>query len=284
MARSLKFEQLRNMATATDTKNLPARLRGQAQAGKTTAKTTAKKTVAKKAAPKPVRPSGGKVSMDVNVYDQNGKETGKVTLPEAVFGLPWNGDLVHQVVVSQQANARTPVAHTKDRSEVRGGGAKPWRQKGTGRARHGSRRSPIWVGGGVTFGPRKEKDYSKKINKKMRTKALYTVLSKKLKDGEILFVDTFAFGEPKRTEAKKVIGALGTVKGYESLITKKKNAALVALPSHEENTAKSFRNFGNVLVDEVRNLNPVTALTYKYLIITDPKNAISFLESKSDKK
>ena len=240
---------------------------------------TAKVTKEKKK--KTVVKVGG--DMEATVYDQKGKESGKVTLPKSVFGLPWNADLVHQVVVSQQANARTPIAHTKDRSEVRGGGKKPWKQKGTGRARHGSRRSPIWIGGGVTFGPRNEKDYSKKINKKMRAKALYMVLSKKLKDGEILFVDTLSFSEPKTVQAKKVLSAFGTVPGYESLTTKKKNAALLALDSHDENTAKSFRNFSNVLVEEVRNLNPVTALTYKYLIITKPSDAVLFFESKLGK-
>lgn len=242
-----------------------------------TAKVTKEKKTAKKTT---VKAEGG---MKATVYDQKGKESGKVDLPKSVFGLPWNADLVHQVVVSQQANARTPIAHTKDRSEVRGGGRKPWKQKGTGRARHGSRRSPIWIGGGVTFGPRNEKDYSKKINKKMRVKALCAVLSKKLKDGEILFVDTLSFSEPKTVQAKKVMSALGAVPGYEKLATKKKNAALLALHTHDENTAKSFRNFSNVLVDEVRNLNPVTALTYKYLIIIKPNDAVSFFESKLGK-
>lgn len=242
-----------------------------------TAKVTKEKKKTKKTAVQ--TPSG----MKATVYNQSGKESGKVDLPESVFGLPWNADLVHQVVVSQQSNARTPVAHTKDRSEVRGGGKKPWKQKGTGRARHGSRRSPIWVGGGVTFGPRNEKDYSKKINKKMRAKALYTVLSKKLKDGEILFVDTLSFGKPRTVQAKEVISALGAVKGYGKLITKKKNTALFTLPAPDENIIKSFRNFGNVHVEEVRNLNPVTALTYKYLIITKPNNAILFFESRLGK-
>src|SRR5262245_26808838 len=131
--------------------------------------------------------------METKVYNQQGKETGKLKLPEAVFGLPWNGDLVHQVVVSMQANQREGNAHTKGRGEVRGGGKKPWRQKGTGRARHGSIRSPLWRGGGTTHGPSNERNYEKKINKKMKTKALYTVLSQKNRDGEVVLLDQVKF-------------------------------------------------------------------------------------------
>ena len=143
--------------------------------------------------------------METKIYNQKGKEAGKITLPEEVFGLPWNADLVHQVVTSMLANARTPVAHTKTRGEIRGGGKKPWKQKGTGRARHGSTRSPIWVGGGVTHGPRNDKIYARKINRKMKAKALYTILSKKAKDGEILFVDALSFSAPKTVEAKEIL-------------------------------------------------------------------------------
>ncbi len=133
--------------------------------------------------------------MEAKVYSQIGKEVSSVKLPENVFGLPWNAraeSLVHQVAVSMMANKRTPIAHTKTRGEVAGTGKKPWRQKGTGRARHGSRRSPIWVGGGVAHGPRNDKDYSKKINKKMKAKALFTILSRKFKDGEVVFLDNIS--------------------------------------------------------------------------------------------
>ena len=97
--------------------------------------------------------------MEVKIYEQSGKDAGTVTLPDGVFGLPMNKDLVYQVVTAQEANRRQTTAHAKDRAQVRGGGKKPWRQKGTGRARHGSIRSPLWKGGGVTHGPLKKKNF-----------------------------------------------------------------------------------------------------------------------------
>ncbi|MDE1941428.1 MAG: 50S ribosomal protein L4, partial [Patescibacteria group bacterium] len=114
--------------------------------------------------------------MEATVYNQQGKSAGKISLPEDIFNVPWNADLVHEIVRLMNSNSRTPVAHTKTRGEVRGGGRKPWKQKGTGRARHGSTRSPIWVGGGVAHGPRNEKNYSRKINRKAKSKALFTIL------------------------------------------------------------------------------------------------------------
>ena len=102
------------------------------------------------------------------VYNQSGKEVGEIKLPANVFGLSWNADLVHQVITSMLSDSRVIYAHTKTRGQVSGGGKKPWQQKGTGRARHGSIRSPLWVGGGVTHGPRNDKDYSRKVNKKMK--------------------------------------------------------------------------------------------------------------------
>jgi large subunit ribosomal protein L4 len=218
--------------------------------------------------------------MNAKVYSREGKETGSVELSEAVFGVSWNADLVHEVVVGMQANARTSTAHTKDRSEVRGGGRKPWKQKGTGRARHGSRRSPIWTGGGVTFGPRSEKDYSVKINKKVRTKALATVLSKKFADGEVFFVDSLKMDEPKTKDAKTTIETLA--KGFDqaSLATKRKNAAIVVLANRDLATEKSFRNFGNIEVVQAKDINPVELLTYKYVVVADAPSSLEILEKR----
>jgi len=220
------------------------------------------------------------MTMETTVFTKEGKESGKVTLPESVFGAAWNPDLVHEVVVSMQSNARAGTADAKDRSEVRGGGKKPWKQKGTGRARHGSRRSPIWVGGGVTHGPRSEKDYAKKINKKVRAKALAITLSKKHADGEVIFVDALTFDAPKSAEAKTVVAALAKGTKHEDLATKQKNAALVVLPERNEAAEKSFRNFGNVLVAQVKDINPVDLLTYKYVVVAEPAKALETLESR----
>jgi len=214
--------------------------------------------------------------MEHIVYNQQGKETGKITLPVAVFGAKWNADLVHQVAQSMLSNKRQGSAHTKNRGEVSGGGKKPWKQKGTGRARHGSTRSPLWVGGGVAHGPRSDKNYGRKINRKLKRQALYSVLSKKLHEGEILFLNGIALPEIKTKAVKEVLGKLSGIKGYES-IAKSHNAAHLIIPSKDMNLEKSFRNFGNLKVGEARNLNVLDVLTYKYLIITAPEESITQL-------
>lgn len=207
-----------------------------------------------------------------------------MSLSADVFGLPWNADLVHQVVVGMQANARQPIAHTKDRAEVRGGGKKPWAQKGTGRARHGSSRSPIWRHGGVTHGPRNERDFTQKINKKMRVKALYTILSKKWKDGEVLFVSDVSLKEPKTKDARTMLTSLGTISGFEKVATRRNNALYMILPKSDVNVKKSFQNMGNVLVGTVNTLNPVDVLAYKYLVLAAPAEVVKVIEAKSAAK
>ncbi len=217
--------------------------------------------------------------MEATVYNQKGTETGKIKLPDNVFGLPWNESLVHQVVVSMTGNERTPVAHTKTRGEVSGTGIKPWRQKGTGRARHGSRRSPIWVGGGVSGGPRKDRDFSRKINKKMKTKALFTVLSRKFRDSEVVFIDNISLKVAKTKEAKNIITSLSKIKEFGG-IGRRNNAAFIALEAKDKNVYKSFNNFGNLEMGQVKDLNALDLLQYKYLIMTDPEKSITTLSSR----
>lgn len=218
--------------------------------------------------------------MEAKIYNKTGKEAGSIKLPENVFGLPWNADLVHQVAESMKSDARKPVAHTKNRGEVRGGGKKPWQQKGTGRARHGSIRSPLWVGGGVTHGPRNEKNFSRKVNKKMKAKALYTILSKKFKDGEILFVESFAMSAPKTKEAKEIVTSIGGIPGFEKISTKKRNVLYIALDSKHQAIEKSFRNMGNIFLDEARNMSPLDILDHKYVMFVNPEVSVKLISEK----
>ena len=216
--------------------------------------------------------------MELKVYNQKAEEVGKVKLSESVFGLPWNPDLVHQVMTSLQANKRKGTAHAKTRAEVRGGGRKPWRQKGTGRARHGSIRSPLWRGGGATFGPTKERNYFKKINKKMKRKALLVALSQKTRDSEIMVVDELHISAPKTKEAATIIKALSRIKGFEKMAGKKKNS-LFLLAEKSEKINRGFHNLPNASAIETRNLNLLDILNYKHLIFT--KDAINTFKSTS---
>jgi large subunit ribosomal protein L4 len=213
--------------------------------------------------------------MEATVYNASGKSAGKVSLPQNLFGLSWNADLVHQVATSLMTNKRAPIAHTKNRGDVRGGGKKPWQQKGTGRARHGSIRSPLWVGGGVTHGPRNEKNFSRIVSKKMKAKALYTILSAKYRDGEVIFVDSLGLDKPKTREAVAVLRNLK--------IDRKKNAAVIATDGKNAAVEKSLRNLGNVEVMEIRNLNPLALLNYKYVVIENPEAALKKLPSHGQK-
>lgn len=223
------------------------------------------------------------INLEVSVYGKDGKAVGKMDLPNEIFGLPWNADLVHQVTIGMSANARTPVAHTKTRSDVSGTTRKPWKQKGTGRARHGSRRSPIWVGGGVAHGPRNDKSYSQKINKKMKMKALFVALSQKLRDGELMFVEDLSMKDPKTKEANKSLLSLSKVSGFEKIIGGKKENTYITIPAKDDSTKKSFANIPTVFLDEIKNINPMDMLQYRYVIISNPKESVAFLGGKIEK-
>ena len=196
--------------------------------------------------------------MKTAVYDKQGKEVEQIVLPKDIFEVPMNSDLVHQVFISQTANLRQVGAHTKNRSEVRGGGRKPWRQKGTGRARHGSTRSPIWKGGGVSGGPRNEAVYEKIVPAKMRKKALSMVLSEKVKKNLFIVMDEF------NTEKAKTKDMAMAIK--KSPI--KVDSRLVISPNADKKIFLMSRNIERTGVAEARNLNVMDLLNHKYVLIS----------------
>lgn len=196
--------------------------------------------------------------MDMKVYNQEGKEAGTMELPEKIFGIKLNSDLVHQVMVAQMGNRRQVSAHTKGRGEVSGGGKKPWAQKHTGRARHGSIRSPIWVGGGVTFGPTNERVYDKKINARMRRKALFMVLSEKVRMNLVVLLEDLKLDGAK-TKALKTL--------LEKLPCDNQNT-LIALPDIQQDVIRAGNNLQNTRTMQARELNVLDLLHCKYLVLS----------------
>lgn len=210
----------------------------------------------------------------IKVFNQEGKEVSELKLNEAIFNLPWNADLVHQAVRVALANKRQILASTKTREEVSGGGRKPWRQKGTGRARHGSIRSPLWKGGGITFGPTSERNFKLKINKKMARKAFLTALSGKVKDNELLVLDELKLSAPKTKEMAKVMANFSQVKN-----------GLLVLPARSsggsdknEDIKRAGRNLPTLNIINMDNLNILDIVKYKYLIFI--KDGIEYLSKK----
>lgn len=204
--------------------------------------------------------------MIVKVLNQEGKEIGEARLPKEIFEVKMSSDLVHQIVLSQMANRRRTIAKTKTRAEVRGGGRKPWRQKGTGRARAGSIRSPIWRGGGVTFGPTTEKVFKKIIPKKMRRKALFMVLSAKAKENLLLILDKLEIKKLKTKSMVEILNKLFLEKG----------SGLVILPQKNENIIKAARNIPRIMTMQAKDLNVLDLLSYKYVLM--PKEAIKIIK------
>jgi len=200
--------------------------------------------------------------MKYQVLNFKKEVVGEIDLPEKVFKTKWSPELVHQVVLAQMANLRRPWAHAKDRSEVSGGGRKPWRQKGTGRARHGSSRSPIWIGGGKAHGPNKERNYSQKVNKKMRRTALFSVLSKKLKENEITILDHIDFA-PAKTKA--VSDSLRSLFGLKK--NSKKYDALIVPDIENKIVSRISKNLPKTKVLLPDSLNVQDLLSYRNVLI-----------------
>jgi len=215
--------------------------------------------------------------MIAKIYNTEGKIVGETELPSEIFDVEFNPDLVHQVVVSQMANKRKPIAHTKNRAEVSGSGRKIWPQKHLGRARHGDIRAPIFRHGGVAHGPRKEKIYKVKIPKKMRKKALFMVLSQKARDNELILLDDLKVDQPKTKVMAKIIQNL-----REKIENFKKGSVLIALPKKDEKLILAARNIPKVGVLEARNLNCLDLLNYKFLLM--PKESIEKIKETFLKK
>jgi large subunit ribosomal protein L4 len=200
----------------------------------------------------------------VNVVDMNGSQVGEIELSESVFGIEPNEAVLHDAVVMQQASQRRGTHAVKNRSAVSGGGRKPWRQKGTGRARHGSIRSPIWVGGGVVFGPT-PRSYAYKLPKKVRRLAIRSALSSKVKDENLVVLDKLTLEQPKTKEMVKVLNNLNADR-----------KALVVTQDFDENVALSARNIPGVKFVKADGLNVLDVLNHDKLIIT--RDAVSRVE------
>ena len=200
---------------------------------------------------------------NVTVYNMEGNEVGTMELNDAVFGAPINEHLLHLAVVRQLANKRQGTQKAKTRSEVSGGGRKPWRQKGTGHARQGSIRAPQWTGGGVVFAP-VPRDYTMKMNKKERRAALKSALTSKVQDNKFVVVDSLTMAEPKTKEMQKVLTNL------------KAEKALVVIAADDKNIALSTRNIADVQLSTVNSINVYDVMKHQTVVVT--KDAVASIE------
>ena len=192
---------------------------------------------------------------NVSVYNMEGKEVGTMELNDAVFGVEVNEHLVHAVVVAQLANKRQGTQKAKTRSEVSGGGRKPWRQKGTGHARQGSTRAPQWTGGGVVFAPT-PREYTVKLNKKERRLALKSVLTAKVQENKFIVLDELKFDEIKTKNFQAVLNNLNV------------NKAMVVLNDNDKNVVMSAKNIPNVITAQTNTINVYDILKYNTMIVT----------------
>ncbi|MGQ9496868.1 MAG: 50S ribosomal protein L4 [Desulfotomaculales bacterium] len=200
----------------------------------------------------------------VAVYNTQGEQVGEIDLKDEIFGAPVNEAVLHEVMVMYQANRRRGTHDTKTRAEVAGGGRKPWRQKGTGRARHGSIRSPIWRGGGIVFGPH-PRDYGYQVPKKVRRLALKSALSSRVRDGKLVVLDRLELDAPRTKEMVRILDNL-----------KIKDGALVVTGERNENVARSARNLPGVMSTEASVLNAYDVLRHGTVVMT--RDAVARVE------
>ncbi|MFA5023610.1 MAG: 50S ribosomal protein L4 [Patescibacteria group bacterium] len=216
------------------------------------------------------------MSLKIKVYNQTAEPVKDLELTAKIFGVKANNELLHQAVIAQMANGRQVLAHTKDRSEVSGGGKKPWKQKGTGRARVGSSRSPLWIGGGVTFGPTKDRNFKQKINQKMKQKALFMALTDKLDTNSLVILDELNLAEYKTKKFNTILTAL-----EKKVLNNDRRDILVLTEAQNEKTQNSARNLKGVKVINLENINLLDLLNYKNLLLAE--SAVKFLTERYSK-
>ncbi len=237
------------------------------------------------------------MSKQAIIYNQKAEVVGELELPGKVFEVAMNQALVHQVMVGQMSNQRQVLAHTKNRSEVRGGGKKPWKQKGTGRARAGSKRSPIWIGGGITFGPTKDRNFSKLINKKMKQKAIFCTISDKLRHNALVVLDKIDLNNYSTKLMNEIINNIESKilndkqeqylennkntkedKNKLKTIKKEKRSLLIINNKKNDKVSGSAKNLPGVLYINIDNMNIIDLLKYRFLILS--QGAIEVLEQR----
>ena len=206
--------------------------------------------------------------ISVPVYTPKGEKAGSQELNPAIFGDASKMPVIHQVTTAQQANSRQVLAHTKTRAEVRGGGRKPWKQKGTGRARHGSIRSPLWVGGGITFGPRSNRNFTQKVNRKVRKQALLMVLSDKVANDRLIVVTEWGFADAK---TKHLAGVLMVLPGFNK-------KTLVITTPQDRQVISAAKNLAKVTSIGVNSLNVLDVLRNDYVVV--PKGLVNVIETR----
>jgi large subunit ribosomal protein L4 len=206
------------------------------------------------------------MSIKAKLYNQKAEAAGEIELSEKVFGVKANPALVHQAFVAQRANERQVLAHTLTRANVRGGGKKPWRQKGTGRARAGSSRSPVWVGGGIVFGPTNDRNFKQKLNRKMRQKALAMVISDRLDTGRLVLLDKI---EPAEYKTKPCLAMVKAWEGAMKPLPKAARRSLLVVNDEKSDQAKySFRNLRGLTFINLENINIIDLLNHRDLVLT----------------
>lgn len=204
------------------------------------------------------------MSLKLKIYNQEAEAVKDLELSPTIFAVEPNQELLHQAIVAQASNERQVLAHVKDRSEVSGGGRKPWRQKGTGRARAGSSRSPIWIGGGVTFGPRKERNFTKRINQKMKQKAIFMALSDRIKNNSFAIINRLELEDYKTKQALAIINNF-----EEKVFSTKRRSLLIITDSKDEKLKYSVKNLEQVKLINIASINLLDILAYRYLLITE---------------